>query len=539
MSGLTEQNLKILHGYAKNGNRELYWNYLAQLPGNDGYGLLALGVVRNDNMPGAVANQYAQLHVHDHGGHQLSEREWEKFGIDLIRQDYALREKQLNDKHDPQAALNLPVKLVQEAHDKSFQNAGLDPDAWTPRVLLEAAWKKDGEPAAERIWSQMLDNQRLGLDRALHTGVEIGRYLPAERAASYLGKLSLASALAAESLDNVDPERIGSKHFYYQFEARDNLWYSVRTGNGSVAVGPQIRQVTDTQTLQDLEDIRQLRLQRQHKASQFQPDDPYRDIASSPRTLAQQSLPVPGLQLPASLADPSHPGHGSFACALHKVRQLDAELGIASGASSERLAAALAVKGQQDGFHPANVHLRMGAQGIVHIRHRPGSVYEPEQQHTLDTTDALARSMEQHANTWAGNRSPHYLSQAPAAERTIEHQQLLQQLSAADRELFDGYRSQMPAHLGDEVVFNAMLAGREHGRIHRREQLGQVSMLGDAISIEGTGGYLHPWTRVEMAAPVPAMRDSLEHNQQLNQQQLLQAEQRELHQQQRRGMQLA
>ena len=59
MSGLNRQDIEILRSYAEDGNRELYWNYLAQKPGNDGYGLLALGVVRNDNVPGAVANSYA------------------------------------------------------------------------------------------------------------------------------------------------------------------------------------------------------------------------------------------------------------------------------------------------------------------------------------------------------------------------------------------------------------------------------------------------------------------------------------------------
>ncbi len=60
MSKLTEDNFRVLEHYAKTGNRELYWNYLSQLPGADGYGTLALGVVRNDNLPGQVANKYAQ-----------------------------------------------------------------------------------------------------------------------------------------------------------------------------------------------------------------------------------------------------------------------------------------------------------------------------------------------------------------------------------------------------------------------------------------------------------------------------------------------
>lgn len=72
MSGLTDQDIKILSGYANLGNRELYWNYLSQLQGADGYGTLALGVVRNDSLPGRVANSYAQDYAknqHDNGSH--------------------------------------------------------------------------------------------------------------------------------------------------------------------------------------------------------------------------------------------------------------------------------------------------------------------------------------------------------------------------------------------------------------------------------------------------------------------------------------
>lgn len=91
MSGLTEHDLGILRNYAKDGNRELYWNYLSQLPGADGYGTLALGVVRNDSLPGRVANSYAQSYAstqHDEGSRfpdtRLSERQWEAFGRTLL-----------------------------------------------------------------------------------------------------------------------------------------------------------------------------------------------------------------------------------------------------------------------------------------------------------------------------------------------------------------------------------------------------------------------------------------------------------------------
>lgn len=83
MNGLTKENLYILDFYQRTENRELYWNYLAHMPGNDGYGLLALGVVRNDSIPGKTANQYAQNYAREFNGKALSEREWEAFGVDL------------------------------------------------------------------------------------------------------------------------------------------------------------------------------------------------------------------------------------------------------------------------------------------------------------------------------------------------------------------------------------------------------------------------------------------------------------------------
>jgi len=54
MSGLTEKDIRILIDYADAGNRELYWNYLSQLPGADGYGTLALYGRGNDPGPAVV-----------------------------------------------------------------------------------------------------------------------------------------------------------------------------------------------------------------------------------------------------------------------------------------------------------------------------------------------------------------------------------------------------------------------------------------------------------------------------------------------------
>ena len=59
MNGLTEKDLQILQHYAAEGNRVLYFNYMASLEGVDNYPAMGLGVVNNDSMAGQIANRHA------------------------------------------------------------------------------------------------------------------------------------------------------------------------------------------------------------------------------------------------------------------------------------------------------------------------------------------------------------------------------------------------------------------------------------------------------------------------------------------------
>src|SRR3546814_14358242 len=98
MARLDQRDMAILHHYVEEQNRELYWNYLAQHEGNDGYGLLELGVVRKDSMPGAVDNKLAQNHARSHDNSVLSDTDWEELGQDVIDRaindrKHALKEK--------------------------------------------------------------------------------------------------------------------------------------------------------------------------------------------------------------------------------------------------------------------------------------------------------------------------------------------------------------------------------------------------------------------------------------------------------------
>lgn len=363
MSGLTQQNLDVLGAYAKAGNRELYWNYLSQLPGADGYGTLALGVVRNDNLPGQVANAYAQdyaRHQHDRGSRfdntELTERQWEAFGQDLIKRDWTLRSAQLKG-HRPDLALNLPGKDVMRAHDKAFQNANLDPNCWTPRLLLQAALEKSGPEKMEQIWSNMLDNSALGLARAGSTSRDAISQMGLEKGSAYLAKLGATEAIQAlEGRASVDPNVIGGKSFYAMYFEAEKKWVGVSTGGGHLS----LREINDPTRISELDDARAVRLERQHKATQFLPEDPYRSITRSPLTASVEGVPQ---ATPTRLAD-IKPGHPDYALLLQVragVAAIDAKAGRAPDENSERLVASAMTLARQNQLERVD-HVLLSAQ---------------------------------------------------------------------------------------------------------------------------------------------------------------------------------
>ena len=362
MPALTQQDLKILRSYAEEGNRELYWNYLAQKQGNDGYGLLALGVVRNDSMPGAVANHFAANSARA-DGRVLSEREWERFGEDLVTRDLALRDRHLA-RGRGDLALNLPVDHVQRAHDGAFREAGIDPNAWTPRQLLEAARRQGGTEAAEQVWANMLDSRGLGLSRmgitsrdVLHTYNDA--QLPATR---YLGAMTLAAITASGDRARTDPDIIGARDFYYVYDRRTGGWSSVSSGGG--LGGPMIREVTDARQLRELDDTRAVRLESQAQRDDWHPQDPNRTrpIARSPFTLADAgSAPDADVRLASARdegAAPSGRGNAQAALddsllyrqALTAMSRRDAELGREPDDDTRRIALAGATLAARSGY---------------------------------------------------------------------------------------------------------------------------------------------------------------------------------------------
>ncbi|MBB3228591.1 hypothetical protein FHW69_003233 [Luteibacter sp. Sphag1AF] len=299
LAGLSEKDLRILAYYAGRGNRERYWNYLASLPGNDGYGLLALGVVRNDNMPGAVANLYAQEYAKTHNGRVLTEREWDAFGVDLIRQDLSFRHQRMNKYQRADLALNLPVIDVQTAHELSFDKIHVDRDAWTPRKVLQALRidERGAEIKTAALWKSMLDNRFGGANRMARTLAEVVTLdsMPAREQRSYSVDMMSAYSAATIERPHTNPTLIGTRHDYYQRD-RMGAWTHVQA-----AVTPRhpplMTRVTHPDAHAWLEDTYRLRLERQRARDEIHPED-RSELLPSPHPVAvrkpRASTPVPG-----------------------------------------------------------------------------------------------------------------------------------------------------------------------------------------------------------------------------------------------------
>ncbi|MBB3798103.1 MULTISPECIES: XVIPCD domain-containing protein [Xanthomonas] len=358
MSGLNEQDLKILSSYADAGNRELYWNYLSQLDGADGYGTLALGVVRNDSLPGQVANNYAQNYArtqHDNGSHfanaNLSERQWEAFGQTLLKKDLEARQYWMSE-HRPDLAQNLPGADVMRAHDQAFLDHELDPNCWTPRVLLQAALEKSGPQKLEQIWTNMLDNEYAGATRINNTGYETFAQMGLAAGSQYLAKLGTTEAIQMlEGRSAVDPNVIGSNSFYAMYFEKEQKWVNVSAGGGHLSM----REETNPGRIAELDDARAVRLERQQKATQFHEDDPHRSITRSPLTASVDGLPD-RMQPPTKLADigPEHRDYALLQQVRAGVNAIDAQAGRTPDENSERLIASVMTLARQNNLDRAD-----------------------------------------------------------------------------------------------------------------------------------------------------------------------------------------
>ncbi|HDS1146632.1 MULTISPECIES: XVIPCD domain-containing protein [Stenotrophomonas] len=401
MSGLSQKDLDVLRFYQDKGNRELYFNYLAQKEGNDGYGLLALGVVRNDNVPGAVANSFAANQARQDGV-RLGSRDWQAVGIDLIRNDFALREEYVRN-GQPDVALNLREVDIRDSHDPIFENRGISADAWTPRQLLEAARRKGGSEEAEKIWSMMLDNRWMGVARGMGTLAAVAeRYEDAEfRAAPYVAAMAQARAGVGvvDPHAHQDPDRIVMDGKEYTFHREADVWRGPARIESRISIKLE---VSDPAIIQTLNEEREVRLEREQLRMQFHPDDPHRDrpLMPSPRLFSAEDIePGRPQRLASDPTSADHPRHALYQQCATGVRAVDASLGRAWDAHSACMAASLTTLAARHGLErvdhvvlsQATPQLAAGANVFV----VQGALADPTQLRAhMPTQEAIAQAPE-------------------------------------------------------------------------------------------------------------------------------------------------
>lgn len=252
------RDMEILRFYAAQGNREAYWNYLAK--NGDAYARLALGVVRNDTINGVIANSYAQMRA-DQMKVVMSERDWNRFGVALMRADLEHRERFLSDSMAAGRMLPLGVKYIAEYHAAVFSFFHLDETAWTAHVPLSPYLLADDQVGAEKIWSAMLD------ERFYTSSVNVlrseGRALlnsgNAALHAGWLGKIGvLTSAYALDPFQAyADAEKIGSWRF------DDGAWSRMRLDYPAVMDGSFQVERAPARLAEQLHADRLFRLERQ------------------------------------------------------------------------------------------------------------------------------------------------------------------------------------------------------------------------------------------------------------------------------------
>lgn len=236
-----ERDMEILRYYAAQGNRQAYWHYLAA--NGDRYARLASGVVRNDTISGFIANGYAKMRAGELKV-AMTERDWDKFGRDLMRADFTYREKYLPDSIALGKIVQLPVEEIARYHTEVFNRYKLDANAWTAHIPLSPYLSAGDYAGAEKVWQTMLDERfyvtSLHVSQseahALMSGVDPAMHV------AWFGKMgALVSAYSSDPFQAYDDaDKIGNWRYENGVWSRMHFEYpSVMDGSMGVATAPE------------------------------------------------------------------------------------------------------------------------------------------------------------------------------------------------------------------------------------------------------------------------------------------------------------
>jgi hypothetical protein len=220
------------------------------------------------------------------------------------------------------------------------------------------------------------------------------------------------------------------------------------------------------------------------------------------------------------LRNVTHPGNVDYRHAVDCVRRMELAAGIAEGPGRERLAAVVAETAQRENLQLQRIEL--GKDGHVFAVERGAFPEFKERRVAIDTTQALASTVEQSSERWLQARSPHYAADALAIGRAGQQTDALALIAPADRALYSRIRDGAPIGVSDDHVAQATLLAKQSG-ITDADKLRGVTMSGDTLWVMGnTPGFR---AGLDVTAPAPSMQQTAEQAKAFDQQRAQQVDQ--------------
>jgi len=220
---------------------------------------------------------------------------------------------------------------------------------------------------------------------------------------------------------------------------------------------------------------------------------------------------APSLENGRDLRDPEHVGHHAYREVHYRVEMFEALNRLPHGEHTDRLAAATLQLATEKNIAYNRIFFEKDPQtGRTQLIDRSDwaqcSTRSPR--YDLDLRAMSAQPIEISSQRTNEALSKHYAqAAAPIQERPREHAQALAGLGFDDQVLFARIRRDLPGHVSDEHVAQAMTAAKSDG-ISDATRVGRVMMLGDRIAIESS----HPAdvrVTVDLNQPAPKLDASI------------------------------
>lgn len=267
-----------------------------------------------------------------------------------------------------------------------------------------------------------------------------------------------------------------------------------------------------------------------HRQREQAPEPPSQRSTAPAETPRASAPPLPADFAPPQargpdLRDATHPGHHAFNEMVHRVHVFESQHRIPHGDHSERLGAALLHVAVENKIHYQSTFLVRDAESgrVQMVEGVFGDRILVPKRVDLDMARLSSQPIEESSRLTNEAVSRHYASPAPAQAqaptRTPEQSQALAGLSLDDKVMFGRIRGDLPGHIGDEHVLQAMAAAKRND-ISDAQSIGGVMLFGDSIRVMGRGDA--PMSvQVDVTQPAPKPEASVAAIESQNQQQAI------------------